>query len=275
MMQIAGLIRETFLEAISKKVMIGFFVISSLVLIGLALYFFSSSASDTIAHLQPTPDDPNGVALRELVYSVEMGIGGAFFYAAIFFSIFVAANTIPSIMERGTIDLLLSKPLSRTKLLLGKILGGFVVAAVNIVFFILASWIIISAATGIWNVGYLLSLAPALLGFISLYSVLVFIGVTTQSSALGMIVCYLLASVISGLLFSREEFLFPLITSETWRSVISFFYYILPQMADLNQMSSDMIQNRTIEHMYPVVNASGFAAVFFALSILVFRKKEF
>lgn len=275
MIQILGLIRETFLEAVSRKVMIGFFIISTLVLIILSLYLSSSGVSAVIESLQPTPDDPKAVALSEMVYSLQIGLGGAFFYAAIFFSIFITANIIPSTMERGTIDLLLSKPMSRARLLAGKLLGGFAVTAVNIVYFMVGSWLIVSVATGVWNTGYLLAFAPVFLGFLSLYSILALVGITTQSSALGMIICYLIASVIGGLLYSREQTLFQLIRSDEIRSLITMLYYALPQLPDLNKTTSDLIQNKTVDSVVPLYNALGFSAVFFTLSLFFFRKKEF
>lgn len=275
MIQIAGLIRETFLEAVSKKVVLGFLVISALVLLGLALYFFHPDVAASIARMQPTPDDPQGVALREMVHSSQLAIGQVFYIAAVFLSIFITAGIVPSMMERGTIDLLLSKPVPRSTLLLGKVLGGLLVATACIAFFILCSWLIISPATGLWNPGYLASLVPIVFAFVSLYSVLVFIGVTTQSPALGMIVCYLLASVVSVVLFSREEFLFQFVRSDLWRSMISLAYYVLPQINDLGQMSADLIQEKTIDNWYPLINTGGFAALFFGLSVLFFRRKEF
>lgn len=275
MIQIAGLIRETFLEAVSKKVVIGFLIISVLVLIGLAWYFFGSGMSDIIASLQPTPDDPQGAALQELVYSHQLGIGGLFYVAAIFISIFMTAGIIPSMMERGTIDMLLSKPLSRSTLLFGKVLGGFLVATFSMAFFIVGAWLIMSIATGVWNVGFLASLLPALLIFLSLYALLVFIGVTTQSSALGMIICYLIATVISPVLESRETFLFIIIQSDWGRSFLTGLYWIFPQVQDFSRISADIIQHKPIESWGPFINTLGFTSVFFALSALIFRKKEF
>lgn len=275
MIQIAGLIRETFLEAIAKKVIIGFFAIAVLVLIGIGWYFFSAPVQLAVANLQPTPDDPAGVALHEMLYSSQMGMGMLFNGVAVFIAIFLTAHIIPSMMERGTIDLLLSKPLSRTKLLFSKVLGGFLIASSCMVFFTFGSWVITSAATGVWNVGYLLSLLPILLEFTSLYSLLVFIGLLTQSSALGMIVTYVLAALVLPLLANRESTLFQLISSDFWQSVITGLYNILPQADALHAISLKLIFNKPIGDLYPLGSAAAFALVFFLLSAWVFRRKEF
>lgn len=275
MIQIAGLIRETFQEAIAKKVIIGFFAIALLILIGIGWYFFSDTIQTSIASLQPSPDDPNGTALREMLYSSQMGMGILFNSVAVFISIFLTAHIIPSMLERGTIDLLLSKPISRTKLLFSKMLGGFLVAASCMVFFTLGSWIITSAATGIWNTGYLLSLLPILLEFLSLYSLLVFIGLLTQSSALGMIVTYLLAALVIPLLANRTTTLFQLIQSDFWQSVITGIYNILPQIDAIHTISLKLTFNQPIGDMYSLGSAAAFALVFFALSAWTFHKKEF
>lgn len=275
MIQIAGLIRETFLEAIAKKVLIGFFIIAVLVLAGIAWYFFNGDVQMIVSNLRPSPDDPNGIALREMLYSNQMMMGLSFNTVAVFIAIFLTAHIIPSMLERGTIDLLLSKPISRTKLLFSKAFAGFLVAASCMVFFTFGSWIITSVATGIWNTGYLLSLLPILLEFLSLYSLLVFIGLLTQSAALGMIITYVLAVVIIPLLANRTATLFQLIQSDFWQSVITGIYKTLPQVGEIHEISIRYIVNKPIGDLYPLGSAAAFALVFFLLSALVFHRKEF
>lgn len=275
MIQIAGLIREAFLEAIAKKVIIGFFAIAVLALIGIGVYLFSGDTQTAIATLQPSSIDPQGLALREMLYSNQMFMGMVFNGVAVFIGIFLTAHIIPSMLERGTIDLLLSKPLSRSKLLFSKVLGGFLIAASCMVFFTCGSWLLTSAATGVWNTGYLLSLLPILLEFLALYSLLIYIGLLTQSSALGMIISYILVVVVIPVLANRQTTLFQLIHSDFWQSVITGLYNALPQADAIHNISVKLIVNKPIGDLYSLGSAAVFALVFFALSAWTFHRKEF
>ncbi len=275
MRQIAALIRETLLESLSKKIVLAFALLSTLALVVLVGYCLTDGFREQIANLRPTPDDPSGLALLEKVRSMQSGIGGAFYTVAVLIAIFITADIVPSMMEKGVIDLLLSKPLQRSTLLAGKVLGGLAVVLMLVSYFTVAAWLVIALATGVWTIGLLASMLPILLTFLSLYAVMVFLGILTRSGVVGMMVCYLIASTVSVLLFSREEFLFQLVTSEALRSAVTGLYYIVPQVADMGQIASMMIQGKTIMNTSPFLNVAAVSVVFFGLSAVAFERKEF
>jgi ABC-type transport system involved in multi-copper enzyme maturation permease subunit len=275
MIKILALIRETFLEALSKKVFLGFLIIATLCLAILGAYCMSDGFRETIAQLQPSADDPMGIALREKVRSMQSGIGNTYYTVAILLAIFITAELVPSMMEKGVIDLLLSKPLGRVTLLFGKVLGGLVVVIALLSYFSVGSWLILSFATGIWSSGILHSLLPITLSFLSLYALMVFVGVLTRSGTLGMILSYLIVAIISALFFSREELLWQVVSSEFWRGVITFGYYTTPQIRDMAEIAANMIQEKAITNYVPFLNVIGFSIVMFVGSAVAFMRKEF
>ncbi|TAE23208.1 MAG: hypothetical protein EAZ92_14810 [Candidatus Kapaibacterium sp.] len=275
MIKIYALIRETFLEALSKKVFVVFAIISTIGLVILTAYCFSSGFQEQIQNLQPTPDDPLGVALREKLRSLQSGISFAFFNAALILAIIITSDMVPNMMTKGVIDLLLSKPLSRVTLLFGKVLGGFAVVLVLTLYFMLGSWGIISIATGVWTTGYMLSLVPLIVTFLGLYGVLVYVGIQSRSAVSGMVICFLIVYTASPLLFSREELMFQAVSSDFWRSMITLVYHTTPQVADMAQITSSIVQEKTITNTVPYYNSLAYALVFFGLSAFSFSRKEF
>ncbi|MCS6808088.1 MAG: ABC transporter permease subunit [Bacteroidota bacterium] len=275
MIKIYALVRETFLEALSKKVFVVFLVVSTAGLLVLLAYCSSAGFQEQIQHLQPTADDPLGVALREKLRSLQSGISFAFFNAALILAIIITSDLVPTMMSKGVIDLLLSKPLSRVMLLAGKVLGGLLVVIVLILYFMLGSWLIISIATGVWTTGYMASFVPLIVTFIGLYGVLVFVGIQSRSAVSGMVICFLIVYTVSPLLFSREELLFQAVTSDFWRTVIDVVYYITPQVADMAQITSNIVQEKTVTNTFPYYNALVYGVVFFVSSAWSFAHKEF
>jgi ABC-type transport system involved in multi-copper enzyme maturation permease subunit len=275
MIKIYALIRETFLEALSKKVFLVFFFISTAGLLILAAYCSSSGFQEQIQNLQPTQDDPLGVALREKLRSLQSGLSFAFFNAALILAIIITSDLVPNMMAKGVIDLLLSKPLSRGMLLMGKVLGGFTVVTLLVAYFMLGSWLIIAVATGVWTSGYLLSFFPLIVTFLGLYGILVFVGIETRSAVSGMVICFLIVYTVSPLLFSREELMFQAVTSDFWRTLIGAVYYTTPQVADMAQITSNIVQEKTVTNSFPYYNSLGYAVVFFILSGVSFSRKEF
>ena len=60
------------------------------------------------------------IAIDELVSGIQTGLAGFVFGVGLFLSIFATANLVPVMLEKGYVDLLLSKPLSRPALFLGR-----------------------------------------------------------------------------------------------------------------------------------------------------------
>ena len=86
----------------------------------------------------------------------------------VFAAILVTASIIPQMFEPGAIDLLLSKPVSRTLLFLTKFLGGCVFIGLNATYFIAGLWLIAGSRFGIWN-GKLWLCIPIILFLFAVY----------------------------------------------------------------------------------------------------------
>lgn len=275
MIQIAAITKATVQEAISKKIVVGFFVISAVAILIIALSLYSSGTSAAIDALRPSASDPDGVALREFIRSFQVGIGGFFYPVAVFLSLFITADIVPSTLDKGLIDLSLSKPLSRMKLISSRMLGAVAVAALCLSFFIIGIWLLFFLRTGLLTNGFLIACIPALVSFVSLYAISALIGLLTGSANLGIVIVYIYAAVISLMLESRETFLFNLVTNETLQSIIDVLYYILPQVSAMAEIVAAVIQNNTVESWLPFGVSLGSAAFFFALTFFFFARREY
>ena len=97
-------------------------------------------------HKMNLPDTPE--VRHGMVAMVEVGVAAFFQGLLLFVSIFATASVLPTILEKGTIDLYLSKPVSRPMLLFGKVLGSVLVIAANIAVFMGGAWVILSMRLG-------------------------------------------------------------------------------------------------------------------------------
>src|SRR5665213_1966984 len=95
--------------------------------------------------------------VQGLVQQTQSVIAMALYFFGIALSVFASAGLVAALFEPGRIELLLSKPVSRTRLLLGRYVGNLVVVAANIVYLTVGSWLIFGIKTGLWGAGYLLS----------------------------------------------------------------------------------------------------------------------
>ena len=123
-----------------------------------------------------------------LVRGVYGGIATFLYTWGMFLAVFASAGLIPSVLEPGRIELLLSKPVSRTHILLGRYVGNVLVVSCNIVYLVLGVWIILGIKTGIWSPLFLISIATTIFAFAVLLSVVILIGVLFESAALATMV---------------------------------------------------------------------------------------
>jgi ABC-type transport system involved in multi-copper enzyme maturation permease subunit len=273
-MKIIALIRLSFQEALARKVFLIFLGITAICLFCLGWYLQSSGTQEFIARLQPTPEDPQGIALREMMYSMQTGAFGAFFPFAVFFGIFITADIVPTMLERGSMEIFLSKPLHRSTFLLGRILGGMLVLATTIIVFIIGVWSIFGFMTHQWNHGLLLALFPALGAWISLFCLGTLFGLITRSTSVVMIVAYFHGTLLTSLLFSREELLFKVVTGSFGQAVFTLIYWMLPQVNDLAMLATNLIQNKPIISWSALSQSCIFSAIGLIGMVTLFNRKD-
>jgi ABC-type Na+ efflux pump permease subunit len=101
-------------------------------------------------------------------------------------SIVATAGFFPSLLERGAVDVLLSKPISRTRLFLGKYVGSMVFVLLHAIFFVVLTFLIMGFRWGAWLPGYLLSIPLLVILFSYVYCVSAWAGVRFRSATVAI-----------------------------------------------------------------------------------------
>src|SRR5260370_9205475 len=123
-----------------------------------------------------------------MVRNVYGGIATFLYIWGMFLGVFASAGLIPSVLEPGRIELILSKPVSRTHILLGRYAGNLLVVACNIAYLVLGVWLILGWKTEIWSPVFLVSIATTTFGFAVLLAVVGVVGVLLARTALATLV---------------------------------------------------------------------------------------
>ncbi len=124
----------------------------------------------------------DGVPLALQLFALENYlINGFGAWVAILVSIVITAFFIPNMLRKGTVDLLLVKPIHRTTLLLYKYVGGLLFILLNTAVAVVGVWLALSLRSGIWAPAFLVSIPIITFFFAILYSVSALFGVLTRS----------------------------------------------------------------------------------------------
>jgi ABC-type transport system involved in multi-copper enzyme maturation permease subunit len=195
------------------------------------------------------------------------------YFAGMALAVFASAGLVSAVFEPGRIELLLSKPVSRTHLLLGRYAGNVLAIAANVVYLVGGSWIVFGLKTGVWGWGFPLSSLCTIFIFSVLLAVLVLIGVLWDSAAVAIMVTF--AMMIITPILAQKATLERLLSSEWSRDVVRVLYYTLPKISDVSAIVWDLITDQPVDSWMPVWSTALFGAAVLGLGLWRFQRRSF
>jgi ABC-type transport system involved in multi-copper enzyme maturation permease subunit len=269
-----ALILDTFQEARARWLFWGLFGLSSL-LIAIFLFVLRIDLVQGAVSLMGIESTAHPV------YNIQKFVNTSYAWVSIvlyiwgtFLAIFASAGLIPSVLEAGRISLLLSKPLTRTMLLMGRYFGNVFIVLVNHVYLICSIWIVIGIKTNIWDTRFLLAIPISVFIFAVFLCVVVLIGVVFESAALSVMVPAALM-LISAILAQRQ-IVIRLLDSDWSRQLWLAFYWIIPKFFDLGLAMKQIVQyDREANWITPVWTSAMFGLAVLSGAIYVFQKRDF
>ncbi len=271
----AALIRDTFREAFARKIFWGLFGLSTLMI----LFFLFILKIDIVEGATATMSlfgrqkGPSGVNVDRLVKNTYGGIAAFLYTWGMALSVFASSGLIPSVLEPGRIELILSKPVSRIHILLGRFAGNVAVIALNTAYLVLGVWIIFGLKTSIWGVQFLWAIASTVFMFAVLLTVVVLIGVLFESAALATMVT--IALMIMSPILAQNDMVMRLLSSELARNVWRAIYQTLPKVYDVGRLTLNLVRAEPLQGLAPVYTSALFGAVVLGAALYFFQRRNF
>jgi hypothetical protein len=122
----------------------------------------------------------------------ELGVGYWLAWIATIIALISTASIFPDFVDRGSIDLMLSKPIGRVRLFFTKFLTGLMFAGLQVTVFTLAAFMVIGIRGGDWEPWLFVAIPLVLVFYSYLFSMQAVVGLLTGS---------VIASIISVFLF--------------------------------------------------------------------------
>jgi ABC-type transport system involved in multi-copper enzyme maturation permease subunit len=267
---------STLREAMARKVFLFFLGISAVVIIVLALITSLTDTSSILGNIGNISHGNNPVTgVGGMVTMFEIVIINTIANLGLLLAIFSSASFVPVMLEKGNIDLLLSKPISRAQLLWGKYVGGILVVLINIAFLIIGVWFIISLKFSYWNFAVLWSILLITFAFATLNAVIVLFGVMTKSSILGMMTAYFIYLILSPFLLATKDRMLPFLQNKVLNTILDGFYYVIPKTSEIFGKDIFNLASGTNIEIQPIISSFLFLFFIMILSVEIFKKKDF
>lgn len=156
----------------------------------------------------------------------------------------VTSFFIPNMLHKGTIDLLLAKPVRRSVLLTYKFIGGLTFMFVNTVVIVVGVWLVLGLRSGLWAPGFLLSIFILTFEFAIFYSVSTLFGVLTRSPIVSILmacVCWVLLYLV-GTGYQVIEAMRDFDVTPAWLNTsVDVAHFALPRYKDLDALNTQLI----------------------------------
>ena len=263
-----------FKEALAKKIILAVIIFFSLIIF-LILYFINLDSVEGVKTLlSMSGQEKFADALLDFELYIVSGIP-RFMLLTLF--IILVSSFIPSMLREGNLDLLLSKPISRTKIILGHFIAGILFVFVTLLLIIGIIWLIISGKTGIWHFQFLLSIVWLTLVFTIIYSTVILFATLTKSTIFTILINIFLyfpltwgLYMLNILLKNKSE-----VFGASGEFIVKFFYYLFPKPWDTQDIGEAIIKGMSVNSYMPLVTSLLFVVIILSLTILYFRKKDY
>ncbi|MBN1292442.1 MAG: ABC transporter permease subunit [Candidatus Latescibacteria bacterium] len=274
-MKFLALIKDTFRECLGKKILISYFLISTLGILTM-MFVVNIKITGANAVISTLIGNKNeNLGLPELTNSIvfaESMFARALYSIGIFLSIFATVDLMPGLMKKGRLDLYLARPLSRPLFLLGKFTGAVAVASVNIIYAMAGFWLVLGIKTHVWNFSFLYSMVVIIFMFAVLYTIMMLISILAKNTAVAIIVIYMVMTLETALGTSKS--LFSMISNTLLKHALEILYWILPKHHEVASITQDIAGGKSIESWTPLLSSFLTALIVMNIAVFLFSKKD-
>ena len=258
-------------EAVNKRM--------ALVLIGMAVLF--ATILYLLINITPMKDGTSMIFLgRHMLgpatlavpaaQAQEVQITGSLW---LLLSIFASVPLVVAALEKGWVELTLTKGVGRWKVLLGCYFSGLTLYAATLCVAMLpiATWLWIK--TGVGFKPLLVAILIESLGFDSLMALATWASLTRTGAALPIMLAVFMY-LFTPVLANRQQMLFQLISSPGWQGVFNWAYRILPKPSELMGSATNYIQFGHISNWFPFWSTGVFIVAMMGLTIWMLHRKN-
>jgi ABC-type transport system involved in multi-copper enzyme maturation permease subunit len=280
---LAANIEDVMREAAARWTLIAYFFLSTIFIIIFASAINLDIVDGALAGAKlfgKEMDMRDSISIEKLVMGFESGFSVFLYIICTFMAIFATAHLVPRMQDKGTVDLYLSRPVGRVKLLLSRYVAGLILSASNVIYLIGTVWLIVVWKTHVWHPRFLLGGAIIFLVIAVLLAFAFLIGVITSSTAVSIMTTF--GIFFFGLAMAGHD-KFAAAVSKQWQAnVIETLYWVFPKTAELGQavfafVGGNNLPERVLRVLTPApfLSTAAFGVGCLVLASWLFTRKEF
>jgi ABC-type transport system involved in multi-copper enzyme maturation permease subunit len=270
-----GIFLDTFQESFRNKMFLFFFVVATLIIgsIGLALNMDAVNGVMRGVTFFGTALRVPAFTVKQWVESLQAGLAMLIGTFGLFMALMATSTLFPTMLQKGSVDLLLCRPIPRWRIISSRFLGGVSIMAFNAVFLFVGVWAVLGLKADVWNNRFPMSSALVIFAFIVLFSVVMIASVVTENGPAGLLAAATML-IFSPILAAHEQ-ITPAFSSELYRRVFRSLYWVLPKSAETISAMRRLILNRPLDINWVVGTSALFALTCYVGTMIYFTRKDY
>lgn len=277
-------IEDVFREAAARWTLLAYFFLSSIFIIIFASAINLDIVDGALAGAKlfgREVDMPrNEISIEKLVLGFESGFSVVLYLICTFLAIFATAHLVPRMQEKGTIDLYLSRPVGRVRLLLARYAAGLMLAASNVIYLVGTIWVIVAWKTGVMHGRFLMAGVIIMFVIATLMAFAFLVGVITSSTAVSIMTTY--GIFFFGLMLAAHDKIAAAVSKQWQANLIETLYWVIPKTAELGQAVVAFVGGEAMPErissalsLTPFLTTAAFGVGCLVLASWLFTRKEF
>ncbi len=256
-MQFWALVVDGFRESLDRKI---FWVVAGLILVvvvGAAsidfepnrvTFLFGATAVETDGFNPATADGRAAIMAAVVFLVMDVTVG----WIGVLLMIVATASFFPTMIESGTIDVMLSKPIGRPRLFLYKYVASLVFVVLQAALFVGSMFLVMGFHWGVWAPGFLWAVPLLVLLFSYVYCVSVLVGVMMRST-----VAAILISIFAWVLYTAPATALEVVETMPGFKDHRLVYncakiaaWVPPKTSDIAYIASQLARGGTIHDVF-------------------------
>jgi len=239
-----------------------------------AIRIFGFDSDPTQGVFNPETEEWDQVALGvdQFLMGINVFVFGASYFLGTLLGLFATMPLVSGFLEQGRIDLLLSKPLSRARLLSGHVAGVWLTVLTLASYLVGGVWLSLSIKTGMWQPSLLVAIPIIVVMFCVMYSVIMTISIISRSSGLALVVAYGL--IFISAIFAAHDQIVPALAPFAANTFMG-MYHALPNFIEVVAIQAQLVQGEAVTTWYPLISSLIFGTVTYGLGYFWFSKRDF
>jgi len=270
-----GIFLDTFQESFRNKMFLFFFVVATLIIgsIGLALNMDAVNGVMRGVTFFGTALRVPAFTVKQWVESLQAGLAMLIGTFGLFMALMATSTLFPTLLQKGSVDLLLCRPIPRWRIITSRFLGGVSIMAFNAVFLFVGVWAVLGLKADVWNNRFPMSSALVIFAFIVLFSMVMIASVVTENGPAGLLAAATML-IFSPILAAHEQ-ITPAFSTELYREVFRSLYWVLPKSAETISAMRRLILNRPLDINWVVGTSALFALACYVVTMIYFTRKDY